>query len=409
MSSSDKEKDQEKSAKKVATITIASKDGSGGIADPGPGDPNAAPSVAPELVDLPPPPTQSQLVVKSVKSKRSIKTIMGSMGSKSTTQDTTLGQTLASKSSATSKPKDKSKLKSKSDESNQSKGASGAEMPARKTMKSTDGLTVATTMSKDLKSGGSTAHTGPAATGSRIAGPKSSGPAKSVGTTSMVSDRKSTATKSTGPKSSGPKSVTSLRGSGSKVSISPKETELVGPKTAGGPTASAAMQADSQIHDEEEVGEGETDASPSPASSPGAGASSPKGGRPHGKGKKKVTKFRYHKRITVRTHGKTSPVDIMKKVSKKDHQAGITASTIEDMDPQELMRRAGIKGNNKTHWRVRLRQTKRLTKNGKTVTETKIAYRDSEGNKRIKTSDSPFCKSCNKKLEDCKCDSDSQQ
>lgn len=128
------------------------------------------------------------------------------------------------------------------------------------------------------------------------------------------------------------------------------------------------------------------------------------GADPSGKKKKKVTKFRYHKRITVRTHGKTSPSTIMDKVNKKNQSEALTPSTLGDIDPQELMQRAGIKGNDKARWRVRLRQTKRLTKDGKTVTQTKVAYRDSEGNKRVKTVPGTECKKCGKKIDDCKCD-----
>lgn len=124
----------------------------------------------------------------------------------------------------------------------------------------------------------------------------------------------------------------------------------------------------------------------------------------------KTQHFRYHKRVTVRTKGKTSPNAIMDKVNYKDHKAGITPSSIEDMDPQELMKRAGIKETKKgTHWRVRLRQTEKITKNGKTITQTKVAYRDSEGNKRIKTSKTPNCEKCGKRLEDCECDSTTKE
>lgn len=120
--------------------------------------------------------------------------------------------------------------------------------------------------------------------------------------------------------------------------------------------------------------------------------------------KKKVTKFRYHKRITVRTKGNQNPTAIMEKVNMKDHNQPLTPSTIGEIDPQELMRRAGIKGTNKTHWRVRLRQTKRLTKNGKTVVQTKVAYRDSEGNKQVESVSGPVCKRCEKKTEECICE-----
>lgn len=101
------------------------------------------------------------------------------------------------------------------------------------------------------------------------------------------------------------------------------------------------------------------------------------------------------------THGKTNPSAIMEKVNEKDHKAGIT---VDKLDPEELMRRAGIDGKKGTHWRIRLRQTKRTTKNGKTITETRVAYRDSEGKSQIKTIEGEMCKKCSKKIEECNCE-----
>lgn len=439
----------------TTTIKLAAKEASlrnsaGGAADPGPGDPSAAPSEAPQLIDLPNPPTPSELVVKSVSSKKSA---TGHSGGPS-------GSTGHKPSGGYQSAMGASKSKSKLEGSVAGPAASNPSIGREPTS------------SKPL--------TGPTGGGSGIGndGPSVDG-AKSTGGGShhsgSVAGSKPKST--TGSMASSHKS-----GTGAKPSSASSPASAKSPSQAGGSsapnTASTAMQADSgAVHDEDEEGEGEVEqpetpgpASPAASGASGAatgpagglrgtsessagkavspqastsaskkssGASSPapsspaastssmkssggkksslmpsgmesSSGAPLGKDGKKVTKFRYHKRITVRTSGKTSPSAIMDKVNQKDHKAGITPSTIEDMDPQELMRRAGIKGTNKTHWRVRLRQTKRLTKNGKTVTQTKVAYRDSEGNKRVKTSSSPFCKTCGKKLEECKCETSSQ-
>lgn len=116
---------------------------------------------------------------------------------------------------------------------------------------------------------------------------------------------------------------------------------------------------------------------------------------------KKVTRFRYHKRISVSTKGKQNPAAIMEQVNEKDAKAGIS---VDKLNPQELMKKAGIDGKEGTHWRIRMRQTKRTkTKDGKTITQTKVAYRDSEGHNSIKTVDGEMCKKCNRKVDDCQC------
>jgi len=452
---------QQDESKTPTTIKIAAKDvsqrNSGGGADPGPGDPSAAPSVAPQLVDIPDPPTPSQLIVRSVKDTSTLATInetnapksmsTGSQsggkqpGSKSASMQGSKALPMASNLSggAAREPTSSKPLTGPSGANAESNaaGSHGAAGP-----KSVSGLP------KTGADGGSGGSQGGGQANAGSGAPKSSAGSAGMGGAPKSTTGSTGGGMSGGPKSGTPKSSTSMGaqpGRGAEANSAPTQT------------ASTAMQADSgAVHDEDEVGEGELehadDASQSPSASPMSvkahPANEPASSKPasieakdesqasvspassgkSGKGeksapsmsnsdvsrgsksdkkKKKITKFRYHKRITVRTSGKTSPAAIMEKVNKKDHKVGITPSTIEDMDPQELMRRAGIKGNKQTHWRVRLRQTKRLTKNGKTTTQTKVAYRDSEGNKRIKTSTSPYCKSCGKKLEECKCDSNS--
>lgn len=452
-----------------ATIKIAAKDASqrnsAGGADPGPGDMSAAPSVAPQLVDIPDPPTGSQLVVKSTTAiptlheGRSGTMPSGSKGPKSIVQASMSGGAGASGSK---------QHHSHSHHGSGSKHLSGSHH-SHQSMQGSQVGPAASQPSAAREPTSSRPLTGPPESSVGGSAPKSSpGLAKSTSGAGV---------------DTAPRSVTGM----SKSTPGTAAAAEIQPTSPA--TASQAMQADSGVvHDEDEEGEGELvgpEASPSaaaaaaspmsqattsPASSAGgssaqssvksSGGGAKSGGAdasptlsPSGlagsrssskmstrassadagkeasataddinkssvagssavssgkDAKNKVTKFRYHKRITVRTTGKTSPAAIMDKVNKKDHQAGITPSTIEDMDPQELMKRAGIKGNKKTHWRVRLRQTKRLTKNGKTTTQTKVAYRDSEGNKRVKTSSNPFCKNCGKMLEQCKCDAQSQ-
>lgn len=385
-------------------IKIAAKDASqriSGPADPGPGDVSAAPSEAPQLVDIPEPPTASQLVVKS--------TNAGSSGNVASMNATTSHGGTGSADHGAS--------------------ASGTRTSGPKSI----------IMASMKHSSNAASQMGPAASNKSDVAAKESTSSRPLSNPSgHKSHGSSGAPKSATRDTGGPKSAT-------------KEAGLGGPGLSAanaGPTSEPGA-----THDVDEEGEGEVDqpeeggtGPSSPAVSglrPGSATSSPGAtepvpsskhlsiGKPSsaasskhssptsspsshhrthkgGHKKKKVTRFRYHKRVTVRTTGKTSPSTIMSKVNKKDHKVGITPSAIEDMDSQELMKRAGIKGSQQTHWRVRLRQTKRLTKDGKTTTQTKVAYRDSEGNKRIKTSSTPFCKTCGKKLEDCKCDSTSQ-
>lgn len=114
------------------------------------------------------------------------------------------------------------------------------------------------------------------------------------------------------------------------------------------------------------------DPSETPPAKSGAPAQSPS---------PKSAGFRYHKRVTVRTDGRTSPTAVMAKIKEDDHKAHITLSNIDQLDPAEIAKRAGLKPNSKAKWRIRLRQTRRVTRNGKTYSETKIAYRDSDGRK----------------------------
>lgn len=398
-------------------------------ADPGPGDPNAAPSVAPQLVDIPDAPTPSELVVKSSTEPKS--------GSRLTTLQpgrSAIKSTIASSMAGGAPPTSMSGSKA-------GPAASNASMGAPREATSSRPLTGPPSV------GGVSSRTGAAGVGSTTgsqamsrtgaAGPSGGGGASQAGLASGRSASGAAGTEggaSPSPSGSSADHEPTSPGSGaSSQKTSPSPSQSRSPMSAGSGNV---------VHDEDEVGEGElehpqsgvsaaktvhsgqTNASGvSPMSSTGShktaepstsAASSAKseGGAisnmlktDNSKDKKKkVTKFRYHKRITVRTTGKTSPAAVMDKVNKK---ARITPSTIEDLDPQELMKRAGIKGNKQTHWRVRLRQTKRVTKNGKTTTQTKVAYRDSEGNKRVKLSSNPNCKKCGKKLEECKCDTNS--
>lgn len=470
----------EGSKSKTPTIKIAASNpdqrgASGGGVDPGPGDPNAAPSSAPMSVDIPEPPTSSQLVVKSTSATKS-----PSVGS---AQPSALGTMYQNTRSGTSK--------------SQGGGGSGSGAASQ----ASGGVPKEPTSSRAL-TGPERSKSGAAARGQQS--PLGGSPSTLKTASSAVAGSSGHHSKShhsvSGSHHSGASHSKLPSGSGGGASgVSGADGASGGGAGAGGPepsaspaddetqqqanTASTAMKADS-VHQEDEEGEGEIgEATPSPtdgatggpegasgvksgagssqAQSPdmsavpassGAGVSkmsTKTGGRRSaasasdfpststgaaasgasgassssmkdkslrsgassssafktGKDGKKVTKFRYHKRITVRTHGKTSPSTILAKVNQKDHKAGITASTIDDMDPKEIMRRAGIPENKKAHWRVRLRQTKRLTKNGKTATQTKVIYRDSEGNKQVKRSTDPYCKKCGKKLEDCKCKS----
>lgn len=426
-------------SKTPATIKIAAKDASkrgasGTRADPGPGDPSAMPSEMPEPVSIPAPPSPSELVIKSGKSMNSrvIKTINDPVSlpkSRGSSASTALKSVRSQKTLSGGAPKN-----AELDEGGQSGSKS------HQSTKSAHGS----------RSGGQSGPAGSEGTANAHAAEGSEGPREdnvsqpSSGSRGGLASQKSGSSPGRSGGSSAKTGGTSVKSAGASA------------KSAAPASASKEMQADSQAGGQEQdlVEEGETEIEhPSPSPSPsdassGKATSSPASGgidsapassgggtskassktsghktKPsetdsvgsaaskkhhhHHHGKKhgkKMSKFRYHKRVTVRTHGKTSPSEVMDKVNKKDHQAGITPSSIGEMDTDELMKRAGIKGGKKAHWRVRLRQTKRTTKDGKTVTQTKVAYRDSEGNKRIKTSDTPFCDKCGKRLEDCTCD-----
>lgn len=452
-SESDGNSNNETSKTPTTTIRIAAKEASkraaSGMADPGPGDLSAAPSVAPQLVDIPDPPTPSQLVVKT-----SGKTLSGKTATLQTIKEAqSVGASKGSHSSAAKK--DILTITSATAPKLLSKQSSGSSSKMSSMSSHMSGNPKNSTLSKH-----STSHNESGKTQKTASEHVSLGGTESQKHSTLKTDsgsaRRESGTAETGLMSGG------------KSTSKPDAPETTNP------TVSTAMQADSNVvHDEDEEGEGEVvnpeegstpspktsdaaspvsaenqiksptfkasasggksdsgiDSSPmstgsakasvktgkkrmssksSPGRSSGIGSLSPTTFGKGKDGKKKVTKFRYHKRITVRTSGKTSPAKIMDKVNKKDNKVNITPSTIGEMDPQELMRRAGIKGNDKTHWRVRLRQTKRMTKDGKTVTQTKVAYRDSEGNKRVRTSTNPFCKHCGEKLENCRCDDPSK-
>lgn len=357
MSSKDSRKENN-----TTTIKIAPKDASerASGADPGPGDMNAAPSEAPQLVDIPSPPTSSQLVVKSADKSSSSATNPASTADKSVSKPASNVDKSASKPVSIA-DKSASKPASTADKS-VSKPVSTADKSASKP---------ASNLDKSV-----------------------SKPASTVDKTASAADK--------------PSSAHHLISTANNEGVAEHDVDEEGEGEVEQPAAS--IKSASPKSSSAASPRSSSAASPKPSSA-GLRTSDHEHGHHHDKdkdGKKKVTRFRYHKRVTVRTTGKTSPTAIMSKVNQKDHKAGITPSTIEDMDPQELMKRAGIKGSQKTHWRVRLRQTKRVTKNGKTSTQTKVAYRDSEGNKRVRTSLSPFCKDCGKKLEECKCETKSQ-
>lgn len=502
---------QNESGKTPTAIKIAAKEASqrnsGSGADPGPGDPSAAPSVAPQLVDIPPAPTASELVVKSVSqapagTSRGGHSLSSAVGAAKSSAITTLYEGRSGSRASGPKSIIMASLSGKKSgasiqgsqmgpaASNPSIAAAREPTSSRPLTGPSDALSKVGSVQRSRSPSGAGASVqksspnrsstgGGLSTGS-VSGAASSSPASSsrnkssankssaAGAEASSTSKSSTSRASVAAGERSNSAVSSLKSTANKSAASPGEK----PSS----TASSAMQADSgAIHDEDEEGEGELEI-PEGESSPVAASSSPKssGSRSSqqvqkslsaksggsnmdmspassagGKGKmstrtggsvgkpaslvvspsasqaeksksspasadpsksnKNVTKFRYHKRIVVRTSGKTSPSTIMSKVNKKNHQQSITPSTIDDIDPQELLKRAGIKNpTNQTHWRVRLRQTKRTTKNGQTTTQTKVAYRDSEGNKHVRTSSNPFCKNCNKKLEECKCDTNPQ-
>lgn len=422
----------------TATIKIAAKEASkrvsAGGADPGPGDMNAEPSAMPEPVSIPAAPTASELVVKSSKNSRNIKTIQDPVSlpkSAGSSASTVLrsGKTLpttqnledgADFGAASTKTLQGSKR------SGSSKNQSGT---AGFAMKSTHGSSSrGKTTTSGMASANKTAKTGAGLSASANRAYKT----MKSSTKSVASPGLGEPASQNGPTASADMQADSQANTGNEAQqdvIEDQEAEVEQPDSPSPMGASAANQ--QQVPETQQDGGGPAtggldEAPPSSAgklkTSSRTGMKKSSSRTSHGseandaasrspvasgadgkKGKHKVTKFRYHKRVTVRTHGKTSPSAVMDQVAKKQHQARMTPSTIEEMDEDELMKRAGIKGNKKTHWRVRLRQTKRTTKNGKTVTETRVAYRDSEGHKRIRTSDSPYCKKCKRKLEDCNC------
>lgn len=303
------------------TIKIAPADGrlSRDGADPGPGDLSAAPSEAPQLVELPPPPVSS---AKSLPATSRLPTVNGQpVGGASTASTRQSSAGLGAGSNVASSPgagNSSSRLKSASQQPELSQAAS------------------------------------------------------------------------TGSKSQQSPQLSSLKA----VSRSARQSQSVSPDASEASQSPATPDSGASEQQEPTESGGETSAA---TQSPHIKM---EGGRKKKKGKK-TTKFRYHKRVSVKAHGKTDPAVIMDKVNEKDHKAGIT---VDKLDPQELMRRAGIEGKEGTHWRIRLRQTKRTTKNGKTVTETRVAYRDSEGKSSVKTIEGDACKKCCKKMEECECE-----
>lgn len=279
----------------------------------GPGDPAAAPSVAPELVDVPDPPTASELVVKSSAAPPSVSAA-------------------------------------------RSHGASGnANNPSASTAFGASEANQADPSSQGIS--------GPSGT---LGTPQASGYAPSV--------------------------------SGSPASGAPS--------TAGSPATSVSRNTGSPGSMGSGASSG-TGGGRSPSPSQYESKSSPAHSKHHHHKKSpgdKVTKFRYHRRVTVHTTGKVNPNGILDKVKT-------------DINPEELLKKTGMKTDAHTHWRMRLRQTKRLTKGGKTTAQTKVTYRDSEGHvkKEGGSADQSIarsertCNRCDKKLEDCQCDNSSSQ
>jgi hypothetical protein len=347
-----------KTSKTPTTIKIAAENPSqraDGAADPGPGDPEAAPSEMPEPVSLPAAPTPSELVVKSYKTAKSIdsrviKTINDPLSYRDSKKPTVSTAMAAQSNQETDDANDLAPPGASEDPS---MVASGAGTRASKTPEDEAGAGSEKVTSKTALStpSGLEKKTSKSALSSPSGLERRSSKAAMSGTSGL--DRKI-----------------------SKTMMDDRAT------TSKSPVSDDGSGADDK--DSTNVSDDETEA-----------------GR---KKKKKMAKFRYHKRVTVRTHGKTSPSAVIDKVHKKDHKAGMTASSIGEMDTEDLIKKAGIKNAKKGKWRVHLRQTRRVTKGGKTVTETRVAYRDSEGNKRIKTSSTPDCQKCGKKLELCRCD-----
>lgn len=412
------------SHKTPTSIKIAGSDGaSQQAAEVGPGDPAAAPSEAPQLVDIPAPPTPSQLVVKS------------KTGPSGHSQIPPTSPTEPSGTGTGSGPPPRGTGIDPAPTGTMSNrgGASVNASPSGKTSPSSK-ISVGGASSK--KTSPSSHHSSKApysVTGGSVS------PGSATGTHhsgSFKPSHKSTSAKpspsqiqptqtqviDTTPSPSSASAIITAHSISKKSHAStspaeppPGEASASMPPASGAadvtasPSASTGVPPSGTVPREVSPDESGPETSPSgPETSPsGSGAETSPGGFSEGGGKrrkkKKLARFRYHKRVTVRTKGNKDPNAIMDKVNYKDHRAGITPSAIEEMDPQELIKRTGMKATKGTHWRVRLRQTERITKNGKTITQTRVAYRDSEGNKKIKTSSTPNCQKCGKKLEDCEC------
>lgn len=389
-----------KTAIKLAAKEAEKRTSNGG-ADPGPGDLSAEPSSMPVTVDVPPPPTPSELIVKSTSaSKKSLGT-----SKFQTIKEPARSGTLPSSSAASGLSSDRqagvSSLKassfaptSKSLQSSSKSKSKSSNIEAAKTITAARESTASSALSNPSD--------GASTSGSKSASNFNASPTNSVGSGTVhdeIEVGEGELVHPSGVQPSGPQkspegisrvqpSGTSLKSGGNLDSTpvssgggkSKMSTKTGALKTVEQSASSRSRKSDYALRSR----------SPSVSDAQGSG--------------KKVTKFRYHKRITVRTKGKTNPSAVMAKVTQKDHNTGITMSTIDNLDPSEIMKRVGIPPNKKAHWRVRMRQTKRVTKGGKTTTETKVAYRDSEGNKRIKSSSNPFCKNCGKKLEECSCE-----
>lgn len=308
--------------------------------DVGPGDPAAAPSVAPELVEVPEPPTPSQLVVKSnspifITRERNVKEASKNAIGPSASVGFGAGTSAGFGADAGFRAKNGSGSGSKSET------ATETESRARSASNVASGV-----------------------------------PASNLG--------------SSKPAAAAPAS-----------SVSPDEVESLGEEERRtGAQVMSLKPSDSQAVASHGTSKNKK-VSPKQEFSPGGSTKSPHHDN-------KVTKFRYHRRVTVHTTGKVNPDGILEKVSPQN---------LEDMNPEELIKKTGIKPNSQTHWRIRLRQTKRLTKGGKTTSQTKVAYRDSDGNIKKEGGSvrhgSPnterVCKRCEKKLVDCKCDTSSAQ
>lgn len=288
-------------------------------AEVGPGDPAAAPSMAPELVDIPDPPTASELVVKSSAAPPSAS---------------------AKSSGATGGSGNFNATGASGNASNPSASTAFGASEANHVDPSTQGVS------------------GPSGTlGPQASNYASTGVSRSPASVGAPGSPATSVSRNTGSPGS--------MGSGASSGRSPSPSQYESKKST----------AHHHNHHHKK--------------SPG----------------EKVTKFRYHRRVTVHTTGKVNPSGILEKVKT-------------DINPEELLKKTGMKTDAHTHWRMRMRQTKRLTKGGKTTAQTKVTYRDSEGHVK-KEGGSGFdqssarssrtCQRCDKKLEDCQCDNTSSQ